>query len=73
MYWLLCRLSPIPGMSSHWLEVGDEVRNPSLVYGTAGYDIERSAAVEGGKATYVTEEAESGSGSDKEALPGKAI
>ncbi|MCJ1272324.1 hypothetical protein MMC21_000110 [Puttea exsequens] len=34
-YWLLVRFSPIPAVSERWMEVGDEVRNPSLAYGAA--------------------------------------
>ena len=64
LYWLFCKLSPIPGMNSHWLEVGDEVRNPSLVYGTTGYDVEQAMRATDGKDAYVTEAADSGS--DKE-------
>ncbi|KAF2103864.1 uracil permease [Rhizodiscina lignyota] len=32
MYWILCKVFPIPATSDRWLEVGDEIRNPSLVY-----------------------------------------
>ncbi|TKA72097.1 hypothetical protein B0A49_03783, partial [Cryomyces minteri] len=32
VYYALCRLSPIPATSDHWLEVGDDVRNGSLAY-----------------------------------------
>lgn len=70
MYWILCKIWPVPGMNSHWLEVGDEVRNPSLVYGTAGYDIEQATRAVDGKDAYVTEAADSGSDKD---VPAKAI
>jgi NCS1 family nucleobase:cation symporter-1 len=35
VYYLLARFFPMPAMSptGHWFEVGDRVRNPSLVYG----------------------------------------
>jgi NCS1 family nucleobase:cation symporter-1 len=33
VYWLCCKLSPIPATSDHWLEVGDEIRNMSAAYG----------------------------------------
>ncbi|KAL8939249.1 MAG: hypothetical protein Q9211_002831 [Gyalolechia sp. 1 TL-2023] len=32
-YYLLCRYFPIPATSDRWMEVGDEVRNPSVAYG----------------------------------------
>lgn len=32
IYYVLCRCFPIPATSDHWLEVGDENGNPSLVY-----------------------------------------
>lgn len=31
-YWALCRFFPIPATSDVWMEVGDEIRNPSLAY-----------------------------------------
>jgi NCS1 family nucleobase:cation symporter-1 len=30
VYWVCCRLSPIPATSDHWMEVGDEIRNISM-------------------------------------------
>ena len=32
-YYLLSRFFPIPATSKVWLEVGDEIRNPSVAYG----------------------------------------
>ncbi|KAL8913740.1 MAG: hypothetical protein Q9171_001474 [Xanthocarpia ochracea] len=32
-YYLLCRFSPIPATSDIWMEIGDEIRNPSVAYG----------------------------------------
>lgn len=34
VYWLLAKISPMPALSptGKWLEIGDEIRNPSLVY-----------------------------------------
>lgn len=32
-YYLLCRYFPIPATSDRWMEVGDEIRNPSVAYG----------------------------------------
>ncbi|KAL9612019.1 MAG: hypothetical protein Q9167_003385, partial [Letrouitia subvulpina] len=31
-YYLLCRFFPVAATSSRWMEVGDEVRNPSVAY-----------------------------------------
>ncbi|KAI9812869.1 MAG: hypothetical protein M1827_004387 [Pycnora praestabilis] len=43
-YYLLCRFFPIPACSEHWLEVGDEIIDPSLAYdagsGSDAYDEE---------------------------------
>jgi nucleobase:cation symporter-1, NCS1 family len=35
VYYLLCRFFPVPATSptGKWFEVGDQIRNPSLVYG----------------------------------------
>ena len=32
-YYLLCRFFPIAATSDRWMEVGDEIRNPSVAYG----------------------------------------
>ncbi len=42
IYWALCKVSPIPATSDHWLEVDDDAtgRNGSLVYGLETYDSE---------------------------------
>jgi nucleobase:cation symporter-1, NCS1 family len=32
IYWGLCRLSPIPACAETWTELGDEIRNMSVVY-----------------------------------------
>ena len=41
VYYSLCRLFPVPALSptGRWFEVGDRVRNPSLVYGSEVNDI----------------------------------
>ena len=38
VYWILAKIFPMPALSptGRWLEVGDEIRNPSLVYGSEG-------------------------------------
>lgn len=42
VYWLLCKISPVPATSDHWLEVDEDVtgRSGSLVYGADGSDPE---------------------------------
>lgn len=42
IYWILCKISPIPATSDVWYEVDeDEIgRNNSLVYGIDDYDPE---------------------------------
>lgn len=32
MYWLLCKVFPVPACSDHWLEVGDELDDVQLAY-----------------------------------------
>jgi NCS1 family nucleobase:cation symporter-1 len=46
MYYACCRFFPIPATSDTWLEVGDEIRNMSVVYDNDGSegDIEADAA-----------------------------
>ena len=39
-YWALCKISPIPGCSERWMEVGDEIRNVSVAYAPGGGFIE---------------------------------
>jgi len=45
VYWLCCKYYPIPATSDHWLEVGDEIRNLSVVYDndSGSVDIEADA------------------------------
>ncbi|KAK5015714.1 uracil permease [Cryomyces antarcticus] len=51
VYYALCRLSPIPATSDHWLEVGDDVRNGSLAYGSGegAYAYDEESAGKGGE------------------------
>lgn len=42
MYYLLCRIWPVPAMSDHWLEVDDEDQNGTLVYGVEASDEENA-------------------------------
>lgn len=40
VYYILCRLSPIPATSNVWMEVGDEIVDPSMAYDTSGESVE---------------------------------
>jgi len=40
MYWLLCKLFPIPATSDVWMEVGEEVEDPSMAYSAEGSEFE---------------------------------
>lgn len=44
IYWGLCKLSPIPACSDHWMEVGEELDDVRLAY-----ESEASERVEGGQ------------------------
>lgn len=46
-YYLLCRLSPVPATSDTWMEVGDEIVNPSLAYEPEGSDFDEEGRVAG--------------------------
>jgi NCS1 family nucleobase:cation symporter-1 len=43
-YWALCKISPIPATSDVWMEVGDEIGDFSVAYGSGDEE-----AFEGGK------------------------
>ena len=49
-YYFLCKFFPIPATSSVWLEIGDEIRNPSVAYGAE--DTESATGSESGKGEY---------------------
>jgi NCS1 family nucleobase:cation symporter-1 len=51
-YYLLCRLSPVPATSDVWMEVGDEIIDPSLAYEGSDFDEEGGVSAKG----EVTEE-----------------
>ena len=57
IYYILCRVSPVPALSptGSWFEVGDEIRNPSLVYG-AETDIAVAMSNVGGSSSGGEEE-----------------
>jgi len=59
-YYLLCRFFPVPAMSDHWMEVGDEITDVSVAYaGSDTYDEESATGSghlkDGGKETNVKE------------------
>ena len=37
-YWVLCKLFPIPATSDVWMEVGNQINDPSMAYGENGSD-----------------------------------
>lgn len=48
-YYLLCKYFPIPATSDVWMEVGEDIRNPSVAYGA---DDEADAGSEGSPDRY---------------------
>lgn len=42
IYYLLCRIWPVPATSDHWLEVDDEDQSGTLVYGVEALDEENA-------------------------------
>ncbi|KAE9375617.1 hypothetical protein N431DRAFT_437113 [Stipitochalara longipes BDJ] len=44
-YWALCKFFPIPATSNVWMEVGDQIDDPSMAYGetSSDYDEEQNA------------------------------
>lgn len=40
-YWALCKVFPVPATSEVWMEVGDDIVDPSMAYGDGAYDEER--------------------------------
>ncbi|TVY50595.1 Uracil permease [Lachnellula cervina] len=47
VYFILCKIWPVQATSAVWLEVGDDVVDPSMAYGNEGYDEERVAGDKG--------------------------
>ncbi|KAK8089065.1 hypothetical protein PG997_004026 [Apiospora hydei] len=46
IYWILCRLFPIPATSNHWMEVGDAITDVRLAYdGSSAQDFDEEAVV----------------------------
>lgn len=45
MYWILCKISPIPACSDRWLEVGDTIEDVHLAYEDASDREERGVPV----------------------------
>lgn len=56
-YCLLCRFSPIPATSTVWMEVGDEIENPTLAYG-ARFDEDEDGDCGSGSGEDVYEDVE---------------
>ncbi|KAH8818372.1 permease for cytosine/purines, uracil, thiamine, allantoin-domain-containing protein [Hyaloscypha sp. PMI_1271] len=54
-YWALCKFFPVPATSDVWMEVGDQIEDPSMAYGetSSEYDEERNAGgvFKGGEVT----------------------
>ncbi|TGO88914.1 hypothetical protein BPOR_0134g00010 [Botrytis porri] len=43
-YWILCKVFPVPATSDVWMEVGDEIDDPSMVYNAEeGSEFEESS------------------------------
>lgn len=42
VYYILCRIWPVPATSDHWLEVDDEDQSDTLVYGVEASDEENA-------------------------------
>jgi len=59
-YWVLCKLSPIPAVSAMWMEVGDEIENPSLADGARFVEERDSGSGEDGWARGGKEDKELG-------------
>ncbi|KAK8874309.1 permease for cytosine/purines uracil thiamine allantoin-domain-containing protein [Apiospora arundinis] len=46
LYWILCRLFPIPATSSHWMEVGDAITDVRLAYnGSSAQEFDEEAVM----------------------------
>ncbi|KAI9840840.1 MAG: hypothetical protein M1838_003878 [Thelocarpon superellum] len=53
VYYLLCWAWPIPAVSEHWHEVGDEITEVSLAYGDSrGSDVESGSATGSGHGSF---------------------
>lgn len=46
VYWILCKIWPIPATSDRWLEVGGEFEDPSLAYVDSDRDEEATNPVD---------------------------
>ncbi|RAL58265.1 hypothetical protein DID88_002265 [Monilinia fructigena] len=40
MYWILCQLFPVAATSDTWMEVGDEIDDPSMAYSAEGSEFD---------------------------------
>ncbi|KAF6815299.1 uridine permease [Colletotrichum sojae] len=43
MYWLLCKVSPVPATSDRWMEVGDEIEDMRVAYDGNSQDYDEEA------------------------------
>ena len=49
-YWLLCKFSPVPATSDVWMEVGDQIEDPSMAYNETSSEYDEESA--GGKGVF---------------------
>jgi NCS1 family nucleobase:cation symporter-1 len=49
-YWLLCKFSPVPATSDIWMEVGDQIEDPSMAYNETSSEYDEGRA--GGKGVF---------------------
>jgi NCS1 family nucleobase:cation symporter-1 len=53
MYFVLCKLFPVPATSDRWMEVGEELDDVRVAYGSSEYvDEERESGIPSNKAAY---------------------
>ncbi|KAK1249469.1 hypothetical protein MKX07_002985 [Trichoderma sp. CBMAI-0711] len=45
VYWILCKVSPVPATSDRWMEVGDDLEDEAQPTDDGSYDEERDAGV----------------------------
>ncbi|PMD23628.1 hypothetical protein NA56DRAFT_656899 [Hyaloscypha hepaticicola] len=49
-YWLLCKFFPVPATSDVWMEVGDQIEDPSMAYNETSSEYDEEIA--GGKGVF---------------------
>lgn len=50
IYWLLCKFFPVPATSDVWMEVGDQIKDPSMAYNETSSEYDEEIA--GGKGVF---------------------